>query len=239
MKNNFVDYAPFYDLFNAGKDYAGESLYVDSLIKRFKPNARKILDIGCGTGLHAIELSKKNYNVTGVDTSKEMIEIALKNSEDLNFFLDLDQSFNSNEKFDAIISLFHVTSYQTDEVKLTDFFNLASRNLKPGGIFILDYWFSPAVQFLKLQERVKEIIFNGKSIQKKSKPTIISPNLFNIDITISAENFIITESHLMKSFIPGDFSQIIDFKLIQSFGWLTHDNPTLTNWTAVSILKKI
>ena len=243
MKNNFVEYALFYDVFNESKDYVGESLYINSLIKRFKPDAIDILDIGCGTGLHAIEFAKQRYDVTGIDISKEMIDIAKeKNKEtnlDLNFFLDSKQVFNSIKKFDVAVSLFHVTSYQTSESSFIKFFNLASRNLRTGGIFIFDYWFTPAVHFLRLEERVKSTIIDGKSIHKRSKPTMLSTDLFNIDITISAENFEMTESHLMKSFIPDDFNQIRNFKSIKSLAWLTNENPNLKNWTAISILQKM
>ena len=58
MKNNFIEYVPYYDYFNDGKNYTEESVYVDSLFKKFKPGVQDLLDIGCGTGLHAIELAK-------------------------------------------------------------------------------------------------------------------------------------------------------------------------------------
>ena len=95
------------------------------------------------------------------------------------------------------------------------------------------------MHFLKLEDRVKSINVNGKLIQKLSKPTIISSNLFNIDITISSENHEINESHLMRSFIPEDFNKLLNFKLIESFAWLTSDAPNSTIWTAVSVLQKL
>ena len=242
MKNNFVEYAKFYDQFNVGKDYATEVLYIDSLIKKFKPDAQKILDISCGTGLHDIELAKLKYDVVGIDISNEMIEIAKTKSKDsnlnVNFYFDSEKNFNLNYKFDVVVSLFHVTSYQTNDESLVKFFDLAYNNLKSGGIFIFDYWFSPAVHFLKLEERTKSVIADGKSIQKRSKPTIISSNLFNVDITISLEDYELTESHLMRSFVSQDFSQITNFESIDSFAWLTEQNPNSTNWTAVSIIQK-
>jgi SAM-dependent methyltransferase len=243
VKNNFIEYAPYYDYFNTGKNYTEESLYVDDLIKKFKPGAEDILDIGCGTGLHAIELAKQKYNVVGIDISKVMIDIANTKNKDpnlkLKFFSDPYQNFISNRKFDVVVSLFHVTSYQTTDDSVIKFFNSASRNLEKGGIFIFDYWFTPAVHFLKLEDRMKSIIVRGKPIQKLSKPTIISSNLFNIDINISSENHEINESHLMRSFIPEDFNNIVNFKLIESFAWLTSDDPDSTNWAAVSVLQKL
>ncbi len=243
MKNNFIKYAPYYDYFNAGKNYTEESLYVDDLIKKFRPSAEDILDIGCGTGLHAIELAKQKYNVVGIDINREMIDIANTKNKDpnlkLKFFSDPDQNFISNKKFDVVVSLFHVTSYQAREDSVIKFFDSALRNLEKGGIFIFDYWFTPAVHFLKLEDRIKSIVVKGKPIQKLVKPTIISSNLFNIDISISSENHEINESHLMRSFIPEDFNKLVNFKLIESFAWLTSEAPNSTNWTAVSVLQKL
>ena len=243
MVNNFVGYAQFYDLFNASKNYADESLYVHSLIKKFDPNASSIIDIGCGTGLHDIEFAKLKYNVVGIDISKEMIEIAKNRTKDsgleLSFYTDAENKFEAKNKFDVAVALFHVTSYQTKADDLNRFFSLAYCNLKKNGIFIIDYWFSPAVDFLKLEERSKSIIVEGNLIRKESKPTILSTNLFNIDITISHKNHFLTESHLMRSFVPQEFNQNTHFKLIDSFAWLTDLPPNLKNWSAVSILQKI
>ena len=66
----FDRYAQYYDLFYREKDYRGEVDYVDALIKRYATNdARTILDLGCGTGGHAVLLAQKGYHVTGVDRS--------------------------------------------------------------------------------------------------------------------------------------------------------------------------
>ena len=64
----FYSYAQYYDLLYREKDYPGEVDYVDALIKKYAVNdARTILDLGCGTGGHAILLARKGYRVTGVD----------------------------------------------------------------------------------------------------------------------------------------------------------------------------
>jgi predicted TPR repeat methyltransferase len=243
LKNNFNEYAQFYDHFNLDKNYQAESFYIDYLIKKFSHNALNILDVGCGTGKHATELAKLKYDVVGIDISKEMIEIANKREKEsklkLKFIYDLEQNYTASKEFDVIVSLFHVMSYQIHEYSLSKFFNLVSRNLKMGGIFIFDYWYTPAVRHLKIEERTKSFILNDKLIQKRSRPTAISSNLYNIDITISSENYLINEAHLMRSFVPKDFQKQNNFKLRDSFAWLTNEDPKLTNWAAVTVLQKI
>ena len=72
----FGEFAKYYDLVHQNKNYEKESAYVDSLIRRFKPDTRSILDFGCGTGNYAFAMQALGYEVTGVDASPEMIEIA-------------------------------------------------------------------------------------------------------------------------------------------------------------------
>ena len=61
--NSFGLYSDYYDLLYAEKDYDHEVQYVDGLIRQYLPNAASILDLGCGTGLHAVALASQGYSV--------------------------------------------------------------------------------------------------------------------------------------------------------------------------------
>ena len=70
-------YARAYDAFYRSKDYAAEARFVNrQLTKILGDKALDILDIGCGTGLHDIELVQAGHRVTGVDASAEMLTLA-------------------------------------------------------------------------------------------------------------------------------------------------------------------
>ncbi|MCX8085039.1 MAG: class I SAM-dependent methyltransferase, partial [Calditerrivibrio sp.] len=123
-------YAKYYDLLYKDKDYEAEVEYVDSLIKRYNPTAKNILDLGCGTGRHAELLCRKGYHVHGVDASEDMIKIAkerqCQGSGSLKFTHSKIQNLNLSEKFDVIVALFHVLSYQTTNEDVLTFFKVAS-----------------------------------------------------------------------------------------------------------------
>jgi 2-polyprenyl-3-methyl-5-hydroxy-6-metoxy-1,4-benzoquinol methylase len=70
----FENYAYKYDKECFVQGTAGECDFIEQEIGNDK--ALKILDIGCGTGRHAIELTKRGYNVTGVDLSENQIKRA-------------------------------------------------------------------------------------------------------------------------------------------------------------------
>jgi len=119
--NVFSDYANYYDLLYQDKDYEGEADYIHRLIKEYAPKAGTVLELGCGTGKHALLLAKKGLSVHGVDISQEMLEKASglldSVSADIAGRVALVQgdvqTYRYSQKFDVVLSLFHVMSYQT------------------------------------------------------------------------------------------------------------------------------
>ncbi|MCB0744230.1 MAG: class I SAM-dependent methyltransferase, partial [Ignavibacteriae bacterium] len=75
--NKFNLYAKYYDLLYNDKDYQGEVDYINKLIKtNSNQSSHAILDLGCGTGIHANLFTNLDYQVDGVDMSPQMIERA-------------------------------------------------------------------------------------------------------------------------------------------------------------------
>ena len=72
---NFHDYAYYYNMFYQDKDYNGEVRIVNGLIEKYgNPDfGKRILNIGCGTGRHDLELNKLGYQIHGIDLSDDMI----------------------------------------------------------------------------------------------------------------------------------------------------------------------
>ena len=96
-----------------------EKPYLDMVIANIKPRA-KILDLGCGMGEPIAEyFINKHYNVTGVDGSKSLIDLARSRFKNTKFFVSDMRDINFREKFDVIIawnSLFHLS--QNDQRKM-------------------------------------------------------------------------------------------------------------------------
>ena len=112
----FQDYAYYYNGFYQDKDYKTEASQADVLLKKYGNGIKKIINYGCGTGRHDIELSQLGYCCTGIDMSMMMIDVAVKNARQKGLqikFLESDiRNYEPTEKYDAVISLFHVMSYQ-------------------------------------------------------------------------------------------------------------------------------
>ena len=79
------------------------------IIKFSKINKKSyILDIGCGSGLSTLPFAKKGYDITGIDISKEMIEMAKNNAhgyKNLKYIASSFETYNfKSNRFDLIIS---------------------------------------------------------------------------------------------------------------------------------------
>ncbi len=111
--------------------------------------AKSILNLGCGTGKHDYLLAERGYNVTGIDLSEAMIGVAMNKLDTCTItnkpiFQQGDiRSVKLEKKFEVVISLFHVMSYQTSNEDLEQSLRTAFEHLEDGGVFIFDCWYGP------------------------------------------------------------------------------------------------
>ena len=115
----------------------------------------RILDLACGFGRHSIELAKRGYNVTGLDYSSFLIELAREKveNEKVNVeFIQADmRTMDFHEEFDAVINMFTSWGYFSDEENF-DILKRVCRALKRGGRFLLDF-FNPLMLFKHMVEK--------------------------------------------------------------------------------------
>ncbi|MES2269175.1 MAG: class I SAM-dependent methyltransferase [Bacteroidota bacterium] len=111
-----------------------EKNYLDKLISFIPANA-SLLDIGCGTGEPILKyLIGKNLQVTGLDASSAMLDIARVNFPSASFILQDMRLINLNRTFDAIIawhSFFHLPA--SDQPAM---FRIFKNHINPGGILL-------------------------------------------------------------------------------------------------------
>ncbi len=147
----FDGYAAYYDLLYREKDYAGEARFVlDALNRRGGP-VRRLLGSGCGTGAHAEHFAAHGIDVEGIDCSEPMLDSARARAKQLGA---LDARLRSSRAdiqrvrlgrtFDAVVSLFHVFSYQTTNQQFLDTLESARLHLCAGGLLLFDAWYGPA-----------------------------------------------------------------------------------------------
>ncbi len=105
---NFFDHhAPVYDDNCFTRNTLRE---VDFLVEELAlAPGRAVLDVGCGTGRHAVELARRGCRVTGIDLSHGMLEQARRRAESAAVAVDFRQGdatqFSVEQSFDAVICL--------------------------------------------------------------------------------------------------------------------------------------
>ncbi len=81
----------------------GECDFIEQELKHNK--TVRILDVGCGTGRHSIELTKRGYNVTGVDLSENQIKRAREKAQEAGVTIDFQIQDARNLSFDGEFDL--------------------------------------------------------------------------------------------------------------------------------------
>jgi len=245
--SNFKEYAGYYDLIYRDKDYRGEALYISSLLKEFAPGAKNILNIGCGTGKHDYLLTEMGYRLTGVDLSEDMVSQAMTNRpanlmDALSFFHGDFRSLSLNKSFDAVISLFHVVSYQNSNHEVLQAFATARKHLLPGGIFVFDFWYGPGVLTDPPVVRVREYAGRGFSFTRTSRPTMhSSENKVDVEFVLDilhddGSRKQIREHHPMRYFFLPELKFYLEksgFSFLEARAWMQNSAPETTTWNTV------
>jgi SAM-dependent methyltransferase len=140
MKDEFSLEARFYDKIWGRVDYDADAKFLADFFRRY--HCRSVIDIGCGTGNHALRLSKLGYQVTGVDVSPTMLKIAkTKDKESKIRFMQgdmkkLEKVIPKGQKFDAAICLGQVFYHLMKGKDVQAFFSGLHKILKQNGLFV-------------------------------------------------------------------------------------------------------
>jgi SAM-dependent methyltransferase len=252
----FGPYAKYYDLLYRDKRYDDEARFVESLLARYAPQGRRILELGCGTGAHAELLARGGCRVHGVDISEDMLAAAAERRaraapevrDRLSFSQGSAADCRADGPFDAVLSLFHVVSYHTGNDELQAMFANAARHLAPGGAFIFDYWYGPAVLTDRPAVRVKRMESDDVLVTRIAEP-VMHPREnvvdVNYDVTIrdKADGTIesLREKHRMRYLFTPEVDALArqaGLRLRESCEWMTGREPGFDTWGVCSIVTK-
>jgi SAM-dependent methyltransferase len=246
----FNNYAKYYNLLYRDKDYKSEAAYVDGLIKRFSEKTGKtILDIGCGTGIHAALMSNYGYKLTGIDLSEEMIAIARSKAiENAQFQVGNATDFELDKKFDIVTSLFHVLSYQTTNDNVRSMIKNAAMHLSEKGLFIFDFWYGPAVLNFKPSVRIKRLQDEEIKVTRLAEP-VLKPNEnivevnYELIITSKAKNEteVVEEVHPMRYFFKPEIELLLaegNMDVLYFNEWLTDQAASESTWGVCCVAQK-
>ena len=137
----FTDYDPMAWLYanHWGGEYHEQGYgLLDKLLFRHLPPRARILDLCCGDGRIAQQLSLAGFDVTGIDGSERMLEHARERAPDVRFIAADARDFQTDRPYDAAISTFDSLNHITSSAELERAFHCVARALVPGGTFVFD-----------------------------------------------------------------------------------------------------
>lgn len=243
----FKHYSAFYDLLYKDKNYAAEVTHLLELLAINGVTKGDLLEYGSGTGAHARMIVQQGYSVHGIELSEDMIAEA----EIVSGFTcqqgDIGR-VRMGRTYDAVFSLFHVMSYQTDNAQLKAVFNNAAIHLKPGGLFIFDFWYSPAVYSQRPSIRIKRFEDDQVAITRLAEP-VVWPNLNIVDINYtiyaslksSKDVNLFEEKHVMRHFSLPEIrlmAEINGFDLLSAQELVSRKKPDESTWGVCVVLKR-
>jgi len=251
----FGRYADFYDALYADKNYAAECDFLEHVFAEhgLGPGA-SVLDLGSGTGGHDIPLSLRGYAVLGVDRSVEMVEHALEKAAaagaDVDFQVGDVRSVTLGRTFDAVVSMFAVVGYQLTNHDLARMFATARKHLEPGGLFVFDGWFGPAVLMEQPEVKTKTVTdASGDSITRVARPTLdLVAQTVEVAYTVTRESSghvveATSEAHIMRFLFAQEISLFLELAglelLVLGPFMDVSRPPTARDWNFSAVAKAV
>ncbi len=160
----YTGFAGVYDLFMKEIPYGKWYESVKKILESYGIEDGLVLELGCGTGTFTELLARGGYDMIGIDSSADMLEIAMEKKEKSGSdILYLQQDMREFELYGtvrAVVSVCDSMNYIGTEEELRQVFSLVNNYLDPGGIFLFDlktpYYFREVMGDCVLAENQEE-----------------------------------------------------------------------------------
>jgi ubiquinone/menaquinone biosynthesis C-methylase UbiE len=139
----FTQTTGIYDRIYSFKDYGREAAVLVRIIRKHHPSAGSLLDVACGTGRHLEHLARE-FSCDGADIMPQFCRIArLRNPKCRIYRADM-RDLGIPRRYDAVVCLFSSIGYARTTAGLAKALSSMARVLRPGGILVVEPWFTPS-----------------------------------------------------------------------------------------------
>lgn len=181
----YTGFAQVYDLFMDNVPYGEWSRYLISLLQEHGVSQGLVLELGCGTGKMTRLLAQAGYDMIGVDSSEEMLQIAREQEwdkaghkigdgetrdPDILYLLQDMREFELYGTVKAVVCICDSLNYLLEEEDLLTVFRLVNNYLDPGGVFIFD---------MNTLHKYREILGENTICENREEGSFIWENFYD------------------------------------------------------------
>jgi SAM-dependent methyltransferase len=242
----FDRYGRYYDLLYSDKPYEAECDAVTAAFHRYaRIPVRSVLDVGCGTGGHAVPLAGRGYDVEGVDLSTVMLRDAAAKAEragvQVRWHAGDMRTLRLPRRFDAVLCLFAALGYLSETTDILRTLTAFHAHLNAGGLLIVDVWNGLAVAREGPSARAKRASDGNIRVIRSVRPEVdfarhVCRNFYHLLVieggTVLDE---VEEVHDMRFFFPTELAHYLDtsgFDVVRMGGFPQLDRPLdVADWT--------
>lgn len=246
----------YYDRFflkgrDSEKSVEKETNYILSLFEACNKKGKKLLDVGCGTGMHD-EFFITNYDeLFGIDISKDMIEFANKNHANKKcVYKKMDITCESpNGLFENVVSLSHVIGYQYKNKDVESMLSNINKVMPLEGVFCFNFYNLSAIyknglnkQRKIVEDKESDILILRESDAKLNGMENTIYLKYNYDIKDNGQSFNITINEKMRCFSLLEIEYYLEksgFSLQHSYNHMTRDILSENDWNACVVAIKV
>jgi SAM-dependent methyltransferase len=248
-------YADVYDALYGEKDYVAECNLIEALLAEFgsvRP-IRRLLDLGCGTGSHALELAGRGYTVVGIDRSAAMIARARKKvvrgAPAVFHEGDIRDIRLEDRPYDGAIMMFAVLGYQRCDDRIRAVLANARAHLAAGAALVFDVWYGPGVLADRPGSRRRTVATPTGEVVRWAESKL-DESLHLCTVQYQVERRIggtlvegASEQHVLRFFFPDEFGRLASdcgfvCTAIRDFQqW--HLPPNEESWRAIGVFRAV
>jgi SAM-dependent methyltransferase len=209
--DQYTGFAKVYDMYMDNVPYSEWCSQTVKILKEHGIDHGIVADLGCGTGSLTERMSEAGYDMIGIDSSGDMLEIAMEKKEksghDILYLCQDMRSFELYGTCAAIYSRCDAINYILSFDDLVAVFRLVNNYLDPGGIFIFDCNTVRKYETVLADNTIAETRESGSFIWENSYDPETHLNEYDLTLYVrddeekEKERFIrMTETHIQRAF---------------------------------------
>lgn len=230
----YCGFADVYDLLMDDFAYPAWAAYYLKLLEGVQ--AKTLCDCACGTGSLSMQFAKAGLKVTGVDISREMLEVAAEKAREngvrVQFVCQDMCRLQLPRPVDALVCGCDGVNYLTTDKRVQAFFGAAHAAIRPGGMLAFD---------ISSRHKLVDVMGNAFFGEERDEAAYLWQNRLDGDIVTMDLTFFIrdseeediyhrvTETHRQRAHDPENLKRLLEeagFTDVKIYGDRTFESPT-------------